>query len=48
MLGPPEILVILSVLGSLMLLAGLIVIGLVFVISRRSRGNQPQQPPVLK
>lgn len=48
MLGPLEILVILAVLGSLLLFAGLLVVVIAFVLSRLSKRDQSNQPPVIK
>jgi len=48
MIGPLEILVILAVLGSLLLFAGLVVVVIALVIHRRGKRDQSNQPPVLK
>jgi hypothetical protein len=48
MLGPLEILVILAVLGSLLLLAGLVVVVIALVVNCRSNRDQSKQPPPLK
>jgi len=48
MLGALEVLVILVVLGSLFLFAGLVVIVIALVVNQRSKRDRSNQPPVIK